>query len=112
MLVVLVITALVMALTELTSNTATAATFLPILGGVAAGIGHDVMLLVVPVALASTCAFMFPVATPPNAVAYSTGYLRMGDMIKAGLIFNLIGTVLITATTLVLGPIVLGISLG
>ncbi len=111
-LVVLVITALVMALTELTSNTATAATFLPILGGVAAGIGHDVMLLVVPVALASTCAFMFPVATPPNAVAYSTGYLRMGDMIKAGLIFNLIGTVLITATTLVLGPIVLGISLG
>lgn len=110
-LVVLVVTTLVMALTEMTSNTATAATFLPVMGGVAAGIGHDVMLLVVPVALASTCSFMLPHATPPNAVAYSTGYLKMGDMIKAGLIFNIIGIVLITATTLVMGPLVLGVSL-
>ncbi|MGO1714703.1 MAG: SLC13 family permease, partial [Ancrocorticia populi] len=110
-LVVLVVTTLVMALTEMTSNTATAATFLPFMGGVAAGIGHDVMLLVVPVALASTCSFMLPHATPPNAVAYSTGYLKMGDMIKAGLIFNIIGIVLITATTLVMGPLVLGVSL-
>ena len=104
-------TTLVMALTEMTSNTATAATFLPFMGGVAAGIGHSVMLLVVPVALASTCSFMLPHATPPNAVAYSTGYLKMGDMIKAGLIFNIIGIVLITATTLVMGPLVLGVSL-
>lgn len=110
-LVVLVVTTLVMALTEMTSNTATAATFLLVMGGVAAGIGHDVMLLVVPVALASTCSFMLPHATPPNAVAYSTGYLKMGDMIKAGLIFNIIGIVLITATTLVMGPLVLGVSL-
>ncbi|MGO1638409.1 MAG: SLC13 family permease, partial [Ancrocorticia populi] len=110
-LVVLVVTTLVMALTEMTSNTATAATFLPVMGGVAAGIGHDVMLLVVPVALASTCSFMLPHATPPNAVAYSTGYLKMGDMIKTGLIFNIIGIVLITATTLVMGPLVLGVSL-
>lgn len=111
-LLVLVVTTLVMALTELTSNTATAATFLPVLGGVAAGIGHDVMLLVVPVALAATCSFMIPVATPPNAIAYSTGYIRMSDMIKAGFVFNLIGIVLITLTTLLMGPLVLGISLG
>lgn len=110
-LLVLAVTTLVMALTELTSNTATAATFLPVLGGVAAGIGADVMLLVVPVALASTCSFMLPVATPPNAVAYSTGYVGMSDMLRAGIWLNLIGIVLITLTTLTLGPLVLGIQL-
>lgn len=111
-LLVLVVTTLVMALTEMTSNTATAATFLPVLGGVAAGIGADPLLLVVPVALASTCSFMLPVATPPNAIAYSTGYVSIGDMLKAGVWMNLIGIVLITITTLTMGPLVLGINLG
>lgn len=111
-LLVLAVTTLVMALTELTSNTATAATFLPVLGGVAVGIGADPLLLVVPVALASTCSFMLPVATPPNAIAYSTGYVGMNDMLKAGIWMNLIGIVLITVTTLVMGPLVLGIDLG
>ena len=110
-ILVLVVTTLVMALTELTSNTATAATFLPVLGGVAVGIGADVMLLVVPVALASTCTFMLPVATPPNAIAYSTGYVEIPDMIRAGIWLNLIGIVLITLTTLTMGPLVLGIQL-
>ena len=108
---VLAVTILVMALTEMTSNTATAATFLPVLGGVAAGTGLDVMLLVVPVALASTCSFMLPVATPPNAVAYSTGYIQMKDMLRVGIWLNLIGIVLITVTTLTMGPLVLGIQL-
>lgn len=53
-------------LTELTSNTATAATFLPVAGGVALGLGLHPMLLTIPVALAATCAFMLPVATPPT----------------------------------------------
>ena len=94
----------------MTSNTATAAAFLPIMGGVASGINHDVMLLVIPVALAATCAFMLPVATPPNAIAFGSGYIRIGDMVKAGLWLNIIGIALITTTTMVLGPLVLGIS--
>lgn len=84
--IVAAVATLIIFLTELTSNTATAAAFLPIMGGVATGIGitadnpMNVLLLVVPVALAATFAFMLPVATPPNAVAYGSGYIKMGDM--------------------------------
>lgn len=108
-LVVIAVTALIIMLTEMTSNTATAAAFLPIMGGVAGGINADVMLLVIPVALAATCAFMLPVATPPNAIAFGSGYLRIGDMVRGGIWLNLLGVVLITATVLVLGPPILGI---
>lgn len=108
-LIVLAVAALIIFLTEMTSNTATAAAFLPIMGGVAGGINQDVMLLVVPVALAATCAFMLPVATPPNAIAFASGYLRIGDMVKGGIWLNILGIVLITATVMVMGPLVLGI---
>ncbi|MDO5746696.1 MAG: DASS family sodium-coupled anion symporter [Actinomycetaceae bacterium] len=104
-LILVIITMLVIFLTELTSNTATAAAFLPIIGGVGMGLGyggHNVMLFVIPVALAATCAFMLPVATPPNAIAYGSGYVRMADMIKTGIWLNLIGVVLITLTVLAL----------
>lgn len=103
-LLIVAVAALVLALTEFTSNTATAATFLPIMGGVAVGIGltadgeQNVLLLTIPVALAATCAFMMPVATPPNAIAYSSGYVNIGDMIKGGIWLNLIALVLITAS--------------
>lgn len=96
------VAALVLALTEFTSNTATAATFLPIMGGVAVGIGLtangeiNVLLLTIPVALAATCAFMMPVATPPNAIAFGSGYVTIGEMIKGGIWLNLIALVLIT----------------
>ena len=67
------VVAIVLFLTEVTSNTATAATFIPVLGGVALGVGIEPMGLLVPAALAATCAFMLPVGTPPNAIAFSTG---------------------------------------
>lgn len=90
-------------LTELTSNTATAATFLPVAGGVALGVGVDPLLLAIPVALAATCAFMLPVATPPNAIAFGSGYVTIGQMVKGGLYLNLAGIVLITLVTMTLG---------
>lgn len=108
---------LVLFLTEITSNTATAATFLPIMGGVAVGIGLtengdiNVLLLTIPVALAATCAFMLPVATPPNAIAYGSGYVKIGDMIKGGVGLNLIGCVLITITVYLLAVPVFGLVL-
>ncbi|WP_311357557.1 SLC13 family permease, partial [Corynebacterium riegelii] len=111
------VAALVLFLTELTSNTATAATFLPIMGGVAVGIGltesteMNVLILAIPVALAATCAFMLPVATPPNAIAYSSGHVKMGEMIKGGVGLNLIGLVLISLATYFIAVPVFGLVL-
>ena len=113
-IVIAAVAIIVLFLTELTSNTATAAAFLPIMGGVAMGIGltgSNVMLLVVPVALAATFAFMLPVATPPNAVAYGSGYVKMGDMVRTGVWLNVAGVVLITLAMVGLAVPIFGLSL-
>ncbi|MBD8061065.1 SLC13 family permease [Oceanitalea stevensii] len=108
-LVVVVLVTLVIFLTELTSNTATAATFLPVVGGLAIGIDMPVLLATIPVAIAATCAFMLPVATPPNAIAYGSGYVTIPQMMKGGIWLNLIGIVLITVTAMTLAVWVFGI---
>jgi len=87
--VMLVVTSVVIFLTELTSNTATAAAFLPVVASLAGGIGVDPLLLAIPTALAASCAFMMPVATPPNAIVYGTGAVTIPQMAKAGLWLNL-----------------------
>ncbi|MCL7926528.1 MAG: anion permease, partial [marine benthic group bacterium] len=96
-------------LTELTSNTATAATFLPVLGAVALAIGQDPLVLAVPAALAASGAFMLPVATPPNAIVYGSGAVEMTDMVRAGVWINLLFTLLITAASRVFVPVVFGL---
>lgn len=80
--------ALIIALTELTSNTASAATFLPILGAISIGLGHDPRLLMIPVTLGASMAFMTPVATAPNAIVFSYERLRIADMVRAGIWLN------------------------
>lgn len=105
-----VVALLVLLLTELTSNTATAAAFLPILGGVAVGLGYGPMVLVVPAALAATCAFMLPVATPPNAIVFGTGHVTIGQMVKGGAWLNAIALVIITVAAYTLGGWVLGLA--
>lgn len=109
--VVAIFALIILFLTELTSNTATAATFVPVVGGVALGLDLDPLLLTIPVALAATCAFMLPVATPPNAVAYGSGYVTVAQMVKGGLWLNVIGIVLITVTVYVLAVPVFNIVL-
>ncbi len=105
----LVIVVAVILLTELTSNTATAATFLPVLGGIAVGLGRDPLLLAVPAALAASGAFMLPVATPPNAIVYGSGAVRIEDMVRAGVWLNALFVFLITAAAYVLLPVVFGV---
>jgi sodium-dependent dicarboxylate transporter 2/3/5 len=108
-LLVSAVVAFVILLTELTSNTATAATFLPVLGALALVAGHDPLVLVVPAALAASGAFMLPVATPPNAIVYGSGALQITDMVRAGVWINLLFTVLITAVSRLLLPLVFGV---
>lgn len=88
--VMVLVTAVVIFLTELTSNTATAAAFLPVVASLAVGIGADPLLLAIPTALAASCAFMMPVATPPNAIVYGTGRVTLPQMAHAGLWLNLL----------------------
>jgi sodium-dependent dicarboxylate transporter 2/3/5 len=83
-------------LTEITSNTATAAAFLPLLGALAVAQGMSPEMLAIPAAVAASCAFMMPVATPPNAIVFGTGQLPIQAMIKAGFVLNLFGVVLVT----------------
>ncbi len=87
--------ALLILLTEVTSNTATTVTFLPILGATATAIGVDPLVLIVPATLAASCAFMMPVATPPNAIVFGSGEITIPQMVRAGIWLNLIGLVLI-----------------
>lgn len=100
---------IVLLLTELTSNTATAATFIPVLGGVAVGIGVDPVTLLIPAALAASCAFMLPVGTPPNAIVFGTGAVKISEMARGGLVLNVVGIVLITLFTVLIGPFALGL---
>lgn len=97
--VVATVTALVIFLTELTSNTATAATLIPILASIAPGLGLAPMALAVPATLAASCAFMMPVATPPNAIVFGSGRITIRQMIRAGVWLNLVGIAIIMVVT-------------
>ncbi len=107
MLLLASVVALVLMLTEVTSNTATAATFIPVLGGVAVGIGVDPTTLLIPAALAATCAFMLPVGTPPNAIVFGSGAVRISEMARGGAVLNVVGVLLITVFTVAIGPFAL-----
>ena len=88
----LVLTAFIIFLTEFTSNTATAALMTPIFISVAEGLGLPPVSLAAIVACSASCAFMLPIATPPNAIVFSTGYIKQSEMVKVGFILNIIST--------------------
>lgn len=106
-ILVVAVATLIIFLTELTSNLATTATFLPVLGAISLQIGIDPMVLLVPVALAASCAFMLPVATPPNAIVYSSGGISIAQMSRAGLWLNIVGIVVVSAVSILLVPVIL-----
>lgn len=96
--------ALVIFLTELTSNLATTATLLPVMGAIAVQAGLPPLMLTVPITIAASCAFMLPVATPPNAIVFSTGQITIPQMVRAGLALNLIGIIVVTIIALYVAP--------
>ncbi|BCX88133.1 solute carrier family 13, member 2/3/5 [Methylomarinovum tepidoasis] len=92
-------------LTELTSNTATTQLVLPLLASLARVLHLEPVWLMLPAALSASCAFMFPVATPPNAIVFASGRLAIGDMVKTGLLLNLVGIAVVVAVTSGLIPL-------
>ncbi len=109
-LLVLLVTALMIYLTEITSNTATTATMVPLLAALAPGLGLHAYMLIVPAAIAASCAFMLPVATPPNAIIFGSGHVTVPQMCRAGFWLNMIGIVLITVLTYAVALPLLGVT--
>lgn len=107
-IVVLILCFLIVFLTELTSNIATVAAFLPILGAVAVEANVPAEILIIPVALAASCAFMLPVATAPNAIVFASGQVSMSQMIKAGFRINLIVAPIIAFLSSCIGSLMYG----
>lgn len=101
---ILVVTVSVGLLSELASNTASAAVFLPIVGSIAVAMGTDPVVPAVATALAASCGFMLPVATPPNAIVFGSGKLTVGQMARAGILVDLLMLILINVAILLLGP--------
>ena len=101
---VVIVATMIIFLTELTSNIATTATFMPVVGAIAIEASIDPIVLLVPVTFAASCAFMLPVATPPNAIVFGSGLLTIPKMARAGLLLNLIGIVLVSVVALTLAP--------
>lgn len=112
LLVVVCTVALIVMLTEITSNTATTAAFLPILGAVAVGLGENPFLLTVPAALGASCAFMLPVATPPNAIVYGSELLSIPQMSRVGVWLNLLFILIVTGIGYALLGVAFGVELG
>lgn len=112
LVLIIAVATLIIFLTELTSNTATSAMVMPILAAVAIGLGENPLLLIVPAAIAASCAFMLPVATPPNAIVFGSGYVTIPQMARAGFGLNIIGIILTVAVTYLLVIPFFGVEIG
>ncbi|MFK7810484.1 MAG: DASS family sodium-coupled anion symporter [Saprospiraceae bacterium] len=94
-MVAAVLVTLMVFMTELMSNVALVAIFAPVVAGIAMGLDMEMLHLLIPVAMASSCAFMLPMATPPNAIVFASGYIKVHEMARAGFVLNLVSIVMI-----------------
>ncbi len=90
-------------LTEIMSNVALVTIFIPVVFGIANGLGINPLILGMPVTFAASCAFMFPISTPPNAIVFSSGHIAMKDMVRAGILLDIASLIIIILTTVTLG---------
>lgn len=102
---ILIVAGAVLIMTEIASNTATVAALLPIIVVLAQAVGMEPILLAVPVVLAASCAFMLPAATPPNAIVFSSGYLTIPDMVRAGVWINIMALAIVSLAGWILVPL-------
>ena len=97
MLMATVLITLMLFMTELMSNVALTAVLAPVVAGIAIGLNIPILYLLIPVTIASSCAFMLPMATPPNAIVFASGYIKVSEMARTGIILNIISVVLLIA---------------
>lgn len=109
--IIATLTGIMSLLTEFTSNTATTEMMLPIISGLAVQLKLNPLLLMLPITLAASMAFMFPIATPPNAIIFGSGKIKMIQMIKVGFFINLVAIIVISIATLTLGKLIFHINL-
>ena len=103
-LIVILVVTMIIFLTELTSNMATTATFLPVVAAIAIQSDFNPLLVTAAVALAASCAFMLPVATPPNAIVFGSGLIRVPQMARAGFLINVLGILVVSFVAAVSVP--------
>jgi sodium-dependent dicarboxylate transporter 2/3/5 len=109
LLMVVIIVIPVTLMTEVTSNTAISTMMVPIVISIALATGNDPVALALATAIAASLAFMLPVATPPNALVYGTGYISIADMIRVGVILEILGFALVVATVYLFGDCLFGL---
>ena len=97
---------LMLFMTELMSNVALIAVLAPVVAGIAIGLDIPVLYLLIPVTIASSCAFMLPMATPPNAIVFASGYVKVNEMARVGVILNLIAVGLLVLMFQFIVPLV------
>ena len=95
-------------MTELMSNVALVAIFAPVVAGIAIGLDSDILLMLIPVTMASSCAFMLPMATPPNAIVFASGHIKVHEMAKAGVLLNIISVVILIVFAAFVLPMIFG----
>jgi sodium-dependent dicarboxylate transporter 2/3/5 len=110
-LIVIIVCFVLTFLTEITSNTATANLILPILAKASAVLGLDPRILMIPATLSASCAFMMPIASPTQAIVFGSGHVKIKQMIRAGILFNLLGVVIVSAVFYLLAKFVFGIDI-
>jgi len=104
--VMLVLAAVTVYISEVMSNVALVTILLPVIGGVAVAAGMNPLVLCIPVTLAASCGFMLPMATPPNAIAFASGHMKMGDMVKVGWWLDLVSIVVVALAAKLFLPLV------
>jgi sodium-dependent dicarboxylate transporter 2/3/5 len=105
-IILLIVISAVNFLTEITSNLATTAMLLPILAPTAVILGVHPYMLMVGATLAASCAFMLPVATPPNAVVFGSNHLKISDMVRVGVLMNIVSIIIIFLMVYFLLPVI------
>ena len=103
---VVLLISLMLFMTELMSNVALVAVLAPVVAGIAIGLNIPILNLLIPVTMASSCAFMLPMATPPNAIVFASGYVKVSEMVRAGIFLNILAVSLLILYYLFVVPLI------